>query len=62
MNSHVTGYAAVVPDRPAPHPPSTTVQAFFSVASVVGVVVLVLLLLMAGVYAVVFMDLMPQLQ
>ncbi|MFZ0833252.1 MAG: hypothetical protein WAM92_09245 [Mycobacterium sp.] len=51
-----------MPDPPAPHSPGTTMQAFFSAASVVGVVVLVVLLLMAGVYAVVFLDLMPQLQ
>jgi hypothetical protein len=62
MNSHETGYSAVVPDQPAPHPPGTTMQALFSAASVVGVVVLVVLMLMAGVYAVVFLDLMPQLQ
>ena len=59
MNSHETGYSAAVQHRPATQPLSTTLQAFRSAASVVGVVVLVLATLAVGVYAVVFVDLMP---
>lgn len=59
MNSHETGYFAAVQHRPATHQLSTTLQAFRSAASVVGVVVLVLATLAVGVYAIVFVDLMP---
>lgn len=59
MNSHETGYSAAVQHQPATHPSSPTLQAVRSVASVVGVVVLVVAMLAVGVYAVVFVDLMP---
>ncbi|MDT5012606.1 MAG: hypothetical protein QOH57_4223 [Mycobacterium sp.] len=42
--------------------PPTPTQALRTLAAVVGVVVLVLTLLVAGVYAVVFVDVMPQMQ
>jgi hypothetical protein len=61
MDSHETGYSAV-PNRPAVHLSTTASQAFRGVTSVVAVVVPVLFLLVPGVYAVVFFDLMPQLQ
>jgi len=62
MNSHEIGYSGPVPNRPATHPADAALQAFRSVVSVVAVVVLVVALLVVGVYAVVFMDLMPQMQ
>ena len=49
-------------DRPLIDGPPTASHAFRSAAVVVAVVVLVLALLTLGVYAVVFMDLMPQMQ
>ena len=61
MNPHETGYSATVADRPATHV-QTASQAVRSVAAVVAVVVLVVSLLVVGVYAVVFVDLMPQMQ
>lgn len=59
MNSHEIGYSAAVQHPPVTRQLSTTLQAFRSAASVVGVVVLVLATLAVGVYAVVFVDLMP---
>jgi hypothetical protein len=43
-------------------PPQSAAQALRTAASVIGVVVLVLALLALGVYAVVFVDLMPQMR
>lgn len=57
-----TGYPEVVSDRPVTRdaPPKMS-QAFRDAAAAVAVVVLVLALLVLGVYAVVSVDLMPQL-
>lgn len=43
-------------------PPVQAAQALINLATVVGVVVLVLALLVLGVYAVVVLDLIPQMQ
>ncbi len=51
-----------MPDRPVTEGPTTAFQAFRSAAAAVAVVMLVVAMLVLGVYAVVFMDLMPQMQ
>jgi hypothetical protein len=56
------GVLVTLRDRPVIDGPPTASQALCSVAAVVAVVVLVLALLVLGVYAVVFVDLIPQMQ
>jgi hypothetical protein len=62
MKPHETGYSAAVPDRPVTDGPTTAFQAFCSAAAVMAVVMLIGTVLVLGVYAVVFVDLMPQMQ
>ena len=50
-----------MPDPPLIHGPTVS-QALLSMATVVGVVVLVVALLVLAVFAVVFIDLVPQMQ
>lgn len=59
MKLHENGYPAAVRSRPVT---PTASEALLGVAAVVGVVILVLAVLVVGVYVVVSVDLMPQMQ
>ena len=66
VKPHDNGYCNSVSSHPFVDAPPTggvqVQQALRTVAAVAGVVVLVLALLILAVYAVVFVDLMPQMQ
>jgi hypothetical protein len=60
MNTHENGYPGGMQQHPLFDAPPTASEALRTAATVVGVVVLVLALLVVGVFAVVYVDLMPQ--
>jgi hypothetical protein len=59
MKPHENGYSGAMQEHPLVDAPPAS-EALRTAATVVGVVVLVLALLVVGVYAVVHVDLMPQ--
>jgi hypothetical protein len=62
MKPHENGYRQAMHGQPLINGAPTAAQALRTAASVIGVVVLVLALLALGVYAVVAVDLMPQMR
>jgi hypothetical protein len=62
VKPHENGYKSAMQHHPLVDGPPTASQGLRTVAAVVGVVLLVLALLIVGVYAVVYVDLMPQMR